>query len=200
MDFAYYVSIFIKFFFLMTPFFVLSVFLSVTKDMPNFDRHALALKVTVSIWVTCGVLLFFGQYIFSIFGITVDAFKIGAGALLFITAVSLVGGSAAKTQFDETPLSLAVVPLAIPVTLGPASVGTLMVIASDAKSLMESVFIYLAVSCAVLCVGAILFLSSRIEKMLGKNGIVVLSKLTGLILAALSAQMIFEGIKSILNL
>lgn len=184
----------------MTPFFVLSVFLSVTKDTPARERNALALKVTVSVIITCAVILFFGQYIFSIFGITVDAFKIGAGALLFLSAVALVQGSAARANLEDSPLSLAVVPLAIPVTLGPASVGTLMVMGSEAQNLLQTFFIFLSFVCAILCVGTLLYLSSKIENLLGKNGIVVLSKLTGLILAALSAQMIFEGIKSFLNL
>lgn len=184
----------------MTPFFILSVFLSVTKNMPTRDRNTLAIKVTTSVIVTCAVLLFFGQYIFLLFGITVDAFKIGAGALLFLVAVELVRGSAANIQISDTPLSLAVVPLAIPVTLGPASVGTLMVIGSEAQNLLQTLMIFVTLTLSILCVGIILLLSSQIEKILGKNGIVVLSKITGLILAALSAQMIFEGIQSFLKL
>ena len=86
-------STFLKMFFIMTPFFVLSVFLTVTNDATIKEKHTLAIKVTISVIIICLILLFFGKHIFSIFGITLDAFRIGAGALLFISAVELVHGS-----------------------------------------------------------------------------------------------------------
>ncbi len=83
-----FISTFLKIFFLMTPFFVLTMFLTMTQDATIRQRKALAVKVTISVTIISLILLFFGKYIFSIFGITLDAFRIGAGALLFLTAVS----------------------------------------------------------------------------------------------------------------
>ena len=175
-------ALFVKFFFLLTPPFVMSAFLSVTKDNTIQERNTLAIWITLWILIISGVLLFFGGFIFKIFGITLDAFRIGTGALLFLTAVSLVRGQ-----------SLAVVPMAIPITLGPASIGVLMVYGGEIKTGLGFFLAYLSISAAVICVGALLLVSNYIQKAIGKNGLVVLSKLTGLILAALSAQMIFEG-------
>lgn len=185
-------ALFVKFFFLLTPPFVMSAFLSVTKDNTIQERNTLAIWITLWILIISGVLLFFGGFIFKIFGITLDAFRIGTGALLFLTAVSLVRGDSIRVPSGDSVQSLAVVPMAIPITLGPASIGVLMVYGGEIKTGLGFFLAYLSISAAVICVGALL-VSNYIQKAIGKNGLVVLSKLTGLILAALSAQMIFEG-------
>ena len=120
-------ALFVKFFFLLTPPFVMSAFLSVTKDNTIQERNTLAIWITLWILIISGVLLFFGGFIFKIFGITLDAFRIGTGALLFLTAVSLVRGDSIRVPSGDSVQSLAVVPMAIPITLGPASIGVLMV-------------------------------------------------------------------------
>lgn len=187
-------ALFVKFFFLLTPPFVMSAFLSVTKDNTIQERNTLAIWITLWILIISGVLLFFGGFIFKIFGITLDAFRIGTGALLFLTAVSLVRGDSIRVPSGDSVQSLAVVPMAtIPITLGPASIGVLMVYGGEIKTGLGFFLAYLSISAAVICVGALLLVSNYIQKAIGKNGLVVLSKLTGLILAALSAQMIFEG-------
>ena len=179
-------ALFVKFFFLLTPPFVMSAFLSVTKDNTIQERNTLAIWITLWILIISGVLLFFGGFIFKIFGITLDAF-------LFLTAVSLVRGDSLRVPSGDSVQSLAVVPMAIPITLGPASIGVLMVYGGEIKTGLGFFLAYLSISAAVICVGALLLVSNYIQKAIGKNGLVVLSKLTGLILAALSAQMIFEG-------
>jgi len=87
------VSIWIKLFFLLTPFFVLSIFLSLTQDLSSGQRRRSALWLTIDVVIICLVLYFLGNAIFSVFGITLDAFRIGAGALLFLSAVDLVRGA-----------------------------------------------------------------------------------------------------------
>lgn len=199
MDF--FISTLIKMFFIMTPFFVLSVFLTITNDATLKERRALAIKVTLSVAVIAMVLLFFGQHIFKVFGITLDAFKIGAGALLFITAVGLIYGNKDGQKLTDANLSdLAVVPLALPITIGPGSIGVLLVMSAEFSSFSKLVLGSTAILCAILLIGTMLYLSSLIEKVIGKNGLLILSKITGLFLAALSAQLIFDGIKSFLNL
>ncbi|MGE0050422.1 MAG: MarC family protein, partial [Arcobacter sp.] len=100
-----FISTFLKMFFIMTPFFVLSVFLTVTNEATIKQRKALAIKVTISVVIASMILLFFGKNLFSIFGITLDAFRIGAGALLFITAVELVKGNKDSTKVGDKDIS-----------------------------------------------------------------------------------------------
>ncbi|WP_419777132.1 MarC family protein [Malaciobacter marinus] len=198
---SYFISIYLKMFFIMTPFFVLSVFLTVTNESTIKQRHALAIKTTISVIIMSLVLLFFGQHIFAVFGITLDAFKIGAGALLFLTAVELINGNKDRQEINnKSVLDLAVVPLAIPVTMGPGTIGVLLVMGAEFNTFAKLMIGSLALVMAIFTIGVMLYLSSHIEKIVGKQGLMVISKITGLFLAALSAQIIFSGIKSFLNL
>lgn len=199
MDF--FISTFIKIFFIMTPFFVLSVFMTITNEATLNEKRKLAVKVTLSVVVISLVLLFFGQHIFKVFGITLDAFKIGAGALLFLTAVGLIyGNKDGQKPTDKNLSDLAVVPLALPITIGPGTIGVLLLMGAEFNSFSKLFLGSLALLCAIFFIGMMLYLSSLIEKFIGKDGLLIISKITGLFLAALSAQIIFDGIKSFFNL
>ncbi|PLY06427.1 MAG: hypothetical protein C0625_09835 [Arcobacter sp.] len=195
-------STFLKMFFIMTPFFIVSVFLTVTNDSTEEDRRTLAIKVTRSVIIISLILVFFGNHIFSVLGITLDAFRIGAGALLFLTAIELVKGNKdAKNLDDKTSvLELAVVPLSVPVIIGPGTIGILLVLSASFKTFSDLLVGSLALVCAVLVVGIMLYFSSVIKRVVGNQGLLIISKFTGLFLAALSAQIIFTGIKNFLNM
>lgn len=196
-----FVSTFLKMFFIMTPFFVLSVFLTVTNDASDQEKKTLAIKVTISVIVCSLILLFFGKHIFKIFGLTLDAFRIGAGALLFLTAVELIHGSKdGEKAEDSNVLDLAVVPLAIPVTIGPGTIGILLVMGASFETTSDLLLGSFALICAVVVIGIMLFSSAIIKKVVGPQGLLIISKFTGLFLAALSAQIVFTGIKNFLNL
>lgn len=196
--YSVFVSTTIKLFFVLTPFFVLTMFLAMTRHLSAQEQRRTAIRVAIAVYIVCMCLYFFGDIIFSVFGITLDAFRIGAGALLFLSAVALVNGNK-QGMAPSTDSDITVVPLAIPITVGPASMGTLMVMGATVHSTTERIVGSLALLTAVLGVGIILYLGTRIEKVLGRLGIAILTKLTGLILAALAAQIIFTGIKNFLQ-
>ncbi len=196
-----FISTFLKIFFIFTPFFVLSVFLTLTKDANTSEKKSLAIRVTVSIVVISLILLFFGKHIFSLFGITLDAFRIGAGALLFLSGVELVKGSKDGTKANDKCLNeLAVVPLAIPITVGPGGIGMLLVMGATFKELNSLILASLGMIFAVFAIGVMLYFSSFVERIIGKQGLTILSKITGIFIAAISAQVIFTGIKNFLGL
>ena len=196
-----FIATFLKMFFIMTPFFALTVFLTVTQEATAKKKKALAIKVTISVVITSLILLFFGKHIFSIFGITLDAFRIGAGALLFLTAIELVKGNKDSAKVgDKDILQLAVVPLSIPVIVGPGTIGILLVMGATFDNTSSMITGSLALICAVLVIGLMLYSSSVFEKLLGRQGLLVISKITGLILSALAAQIVFTGIKNFLGL
>lgn len=87
-----FVNVFLKIFMIFTPFFVMSAFLSLTKEESQTERQRIAIKITLAVGLTCFALFLFGTYIFALFGITLDAFRIGAGAVLFLSAVSMIQG------------------------------------------------------------------------------------------------------------
>ncbi len=195
-----FISEWLKFFFLLTPFFVLSVFLTYTSGQSHRERQLIALRIILAVTIIAGVLVGFGRFIFDVFGITLDSFRVGAGTLLMLNGISLAReGNKSPVTMDD-PRSAAVVPLAIPVTVGPATTGALLVMGAD---MQEKGFQFAGITgllAAILTLGLLLYLASRIERLLGKTGIVILSRLTGLVLTALAAQMIFSGVQGLLGL
>lgn len=193
----------LKFLFLMTPFFVLSMFLSMTPGWSRSKKRQLAIRVGAAAFVICCCVLFCGKMIFEVFGITLDSFRIGGGAILFLSAIGLVISNVLdKKQSEESGSGLtteiskiAVVPLAIPVTVGPATIAPLMIASAEATTFSIQIYAFALLGATLILTG-ILMLSSWIEEKVGINVIIVLSKLTGLILAAMASQMIFTGIQS----
>ena len=194
--FADIIGVFIKLFFLFTPFFVLSMFIAVTRSLPKRDRHLTAYKTTAAIWVLSMLIYFGGNWAFGTMGITIDAFRIGAGTILMISAIELVLGKSKGGDLpDKDHGDIAVVPLAIPYTLGPGTIGTLLVMGGEKVNMIVDLS---GITIAVLVIGVLLFASLSIEKIIGRQGITILSKITGLVLASIAAQVIFTGVKNFL--
>ena len=195
------IGVFIKLFFLLTPFFVLSMFISVTRALSPKERHKVAYKTTSAIWILSILIYFGGNWAFGTMGITIDAFRIGAGIILMISAIELVLG---KGKGGDLPSKdhgdVAVVPLAIPYTLGPGTIGALLVMGGEKADFASKAVHVTGISAAIIVVGILLFTGIAIEKIIGKQGITILSKITGLVLAAIAAQVVFTGIKNFLSI
>jgi multiple antibiotic resistance protein len=192
-----FLNLWIKLFFVLTPFFALTMFLSLTENYAEVQRRKLALSVSIAVALISLLLFFAGRQIFGIFGITLDSFRIGAGILLLLSGISLVQGK--KTAMvGPTEEDIAVVPLAIPIIVGPATTGTILVMGAELTTIYTKAIGSLALFAAVAGVGMILFAGSFIERALGTRGIAILSRLTGLILSAMAAQMIMTGIQAFL--
>ncbi|BDQ37279.1 UPF0056 inner membrane protein [Pseudodesulfovibrio nedwellii] len=193
-----FISLYIKLFFLLTPFFVLSVFLSFIEDMDVIEQRKLAIRVTISVLVIVLTLYFAGNPIFSTLGITLDGFRVGAGSLLFLSAVSLVSGKRTRPE-PEDDTDVAVVPLAIPITVGPATIGTLLILGAELGGATERLIGAASLIAACLTVGLMLFVAPALKRVIGSMGLAVLTKITGLILSAMAAQIVFTGVANFLS-
>lgn len=192
-------TLYLKLVFMMTPFFVLSVFISLTKHMTSEEKNSLITKFGVAITVVSLVFLLFGKYIFNLFGITLDAFKIGAGSVLFLSAVDMIRGDTdLPDQRNKQGLDFAIVPLSIPVTIGPGMIGILMVMGAEIDTTMDFVQISFALFGAVLTLVLILFMSSPLVQIIGQQGLNILPKITGLFVSAIASQIVFSGIQGFL--
>ncbi|MGI6384040.1 MAG: MarC family protein [bacterium] len=194
-----FISQYLKLFFVLTPFFVISMFLALTNEYADSKKKRLAFKVTLAVIVISFSIYLFGKYIFLIFGITLDAFRIGAGALLFLSAAALVQGGTGGKEEQFHAGDIAVVPLALPITVGPATTGVLLVMGAEMESIASKLLAGSALLCAILTVGLLLYAAGHIERWLGRTGLSILSKLTGLILASIAAQIMLTGIKGMLG-
>lgn len=189
-----FISTYFKFFFLLTPFALLTTFLSLTQDMPQDKKNKIAARVTFAVIIISLVLLFSGNQIFNVLGITLNSFRIGTGILLFLSATSLASDSY-EVKTAEEGQNIAVVPLAMPVAVGPATTGALLLMGTDLPDAANQIIGLAAIIFAIITAGFLLYIGSFIERLIKRDGIIILRKITGLMLAALSAEMVMTGIK-----
>jgi multiple antibiotic resistance protein len=193
MAIAFFIHTWFKLFVLLTPFFALSVFLGMTRDFVPARRRRLALRTAAAGGAIAMAVFFFGREVFALFGITLDAFRVGAGTLLLVSSVASMRGQPTGTEpgADE---EVAVVPLAMPIIVGPATIGALMVMGAEISTLGAKLAASLAVLLAVAGVGSVLLLGETIERRMGVRGVRVLGKVTGVFVAAMAAEMILTGL------
>ena len=183
---------------LMTPPAVLSAYMSASRSYDAARKKRTARRTGLAV-LTIGLVLFFlGEKLFSFFGFTLDAFRIGAGALLFLSAVTIMNETKHHSNFDPDD-DISVVPLAIPLCMGPASIGTVMIIGASAESFGQKITGALSLTFAAACIYIMLAYAEKVGNVLGETGLAVLSKLTGLLLAAIAAQVVFTGIQFFLR-
>jgi multiple antibiotic resistance protein len=183
----------LKLFALMTPPVAITAFLSVSKHYDHGQKIATARKCALAVFIFGIILYFSGERVFAFFGFTLDAFRIGAGALLFLSAVSLMNESPEKPFLPPGP-DISIVPLAIPLCMGPASIGAVIVMGASAADTAERVVGALSLLTASLGIYLSLHFAEAVQRRLGNVGMAVLSKLTGLLIAAIAAQVVFTGI------
>jgi len=201
----HFFTLYLKIFFMMTPFFVLSLFLTMSKRLTKPEKKQVILKLSVAVMVSGLVFLLFGKYIFSMFGITLDAFKIGAGTVLFLSALDMIRGgtdvdSSETRGSDLSRSDFAVVPLAIPSVVGPGMIGILMVIGAEMSGPADTLLVSLSLLAAVVSLAGVLLVANKLQHLMGKQGLEILPKITGLFVSAIGAQIIFSGVQGFLNL
>jgi multiple antibiotic resistance protein len=195
--FSTFVSSSIRFVFLLAPFFVVTMFLALTRGLPVAEKRSIIRRSSLSALILGLILFFVGPLLFSAIGITLNSFRIGAGSLLFLTAISLVTNgtrSHATGLPDEDRDDIAVVPLAIPVMIGPATIGAILVYGAELSSVPEVAGGLLGLVSALLIMATLLHLSGYLATALCKTGLNILSKISGLILSAMAAEMVLTGI------
>jgi multiple antibiotic resistance protein len=197
--FEQFATLYVKLFFMMVPFFVLSVFLSLSKNLTKPEKKSVIFKLSIAVAVSSIIFLLFGKYIFNLFGITLDAFKIGAGTVLFLSALDMIrGGTEVPAEKIKPGSDFAIVPLAIPSTVGPGMIGILMVIGAEMSGFVEIFIVITALLAAVLSLAGVLLVSNKLQHLIGKQGLEVIPKITGLFVSAIGAQIIFSGIQGFL--
>lgn len=190
------ISVVIKLFLLLTPFFILSVFVTTCADMDERAQKKLAIRVGTAVTIATLIIYLFGAIIFKYLGISLDAFRIGAGLVLMLSGIDMVRSSTPPKTRDlgEFSSDPAVVPLAIPTTVGPGTIGTLLVMGQGAfDNPLNSLFEIIAITIASILVGVMLYFGRHLQRILKTKGLDILSKLTGMYIVALAAQIIFTG-------
>ena len=194
--------VFTSILFIVDPFAVIPTFLAMTvRDSPA-QRRVLARRGAWTCAITLMAFALGGSLIFKIFGITIGAFKIAGGVLIGLNALDMV--QARRSQQRETPVETAegiqkddigIMPLGVPMLAGPGAISTVMVLALGAKSTAATITVYVSIVLTALITYWVLSAASMVERRLGQTGMRILTRLMGLVLAAIAVQFIIDGIK-----
>ncbi|CAM5767622.1 hypothetical protein LMIY3S_02224 [Labrys miyagiensis] len=182
------------------------IFLGVTRGMTRAQRHSVGLRASV---IGFGVLAFFalaGEPFLRLLGITTPAFRIAGGLLLFAIAFEMVfdRSQVRKNETAETAITkdfisnVAAFPLAIPLIAGPGAITGVMLLSAQARGdLLKFGVLFLVLAFVTLCCFISFKLADVINKLLGVTGNVVLTRLLGIVLAALAVQFMVDGVRAI---
>jgi multiple antibiotic resistance protein len=182
---------------------IAALFAALTAGSTAAKRRAIALKATL---IAGGILFFFaffGDALLALFGITLPALRTAGGILLLLIAIDLVfarqsGGTSTTSEENEEAVSrpdISVFPLATPLIAGPGSIGAVvLLIANTEGDRVQYAAILMAIAAILLLTFLLMLIAVHLQKLLGVTGIQVVSRIVGVLLAALAVQFIFDGL------
>jgi len=194
---TYSISIFTGFFAIMNPISNIPIFISLTEGADKETKQKVNKKAVLTAFIIIAVFVILGKFIFQLFGITIPAFKITGGILIFYVGFEMLQSKKSnvkhlkETNFDE---NVAVSPLAIPILAGPGTIVTAMNFVSHSSYVNIGLVILIFAFMCVLTYVAF-SLSDFIARKIGDNVISVIGKIMGLIIAIIGTTMIIQGIK-----
>lgn len=201
---AYFGTVFISLFLVVDVITNVPIFLSLTGSYTAADRRSIARRALLVALGTQLLFVIFGNLIFGYLGIELYSFSIAGGILLSVVAMEMIFGRKTRTEYQEKDYedekeNVTIVPLAIPLHTGPASIITGMIILGKAHDLVPKAIFVFATICVYLASMVILVKSDIIFKLLRPLGMKVITRVMGLILLALSVQFVVNGIKEALK-
>lgn len=189
-------------FFVVDPLALIPIFLTMTPAESNRERARTALRASLT---ACIVLILFaivGHLIFRLFGISLSAFKIAGGILLFMLGLEMMRASTSRTK--QTPeekregiekSDVAIIPLAIPLLSGPGAIATVMVLMTRHRQWTYGIPVVLAIILTCALTYGLLRAATFFERRLSRTFLNVLSRIMGLILAAIAVEFILSGLR-----
>lgn len=192
---------------LVNPLASIPFFIHITQGFGRAQRKRTIRVASFSVLVVFASCALLGLRILEFFGISLASFQVGGGVLLMMSALSMLNAqpAEAKTNVDEASYavsqsSIAVVPLAIPMLTGPASMSTMVILADRTQNWLQMGQLLLYAAITAVSVYIAYSLAPRIAEFMGRTGINVMTRLMGLFLAAMSVEVITEGLKKIFPL
>ena len=203
-----FLAAFTTFFVVIDPPGCAPIYASLTADAPASERRAMAIRaiaVAASILV---VFALFGEELLSALGISLDAFRIAGGIMLFVIALDMVfekrterREARAQEVIDAPEIEdVSIFPMAMPMIAGPGSIATVMLLVSRARGIEESLVVLGALAAVLALTLAALLAAGPMMRVLGHKVEAVVTRLLGVLLAALAAQFVIDGLRESFNL
>jgi multiple antibiotic resistance protein len=192
---------FTSIFFIVDPIAAIPTYLVITQQETATERRRTARRACIAMTVLLVVFGATGTMLFRAFGITLAAFRTAGGLILWFVAMDMLHGER-RTQEGRDEVyegqikeDVAITPLAIPMLAGPGAISTAIVLAGQAHGAAQTALVY----CSIVVTGVLSYVSLRLGEplleRLGKTGIRVVTRIMGLILAAVAVQFVFSGVR-----
>ncbi|MFT7119611.1 MAG: multiple antibiotic resistance protein [Nonlabens sp.] len=192
------ITVFTGFFAIMNPISNMPIFLTLTEGADKEAKQRINLKAVLVAFIIVTVFVLLGNYIFDLFGITIPAFKITGGILIFFVGFEMLQSKKSNIKHLKTvniDENIAISPLAIPILAGPGTIVTATNFVANTTSYINIAVIILVFALMCLLNYIAFTLSDIIAKKIGDNVISVIGKLMGLIIAIIGTNMIIQGLK-----
>ncbi len=197
METTFLITAFATLFVVIDPPGLIPMFIALTPGMSAERRRVIGLRACV---IAIGILTLFGllgEAVLGFIGISMSAFRIAGGILLFLTALDMLFERRTQrregqaTVHDHDP---SVFPIAIPLIAGPGAIATMILLVGEAGSWQGTLAVHLVMGGVVLMAFLLFLIAGPLERALGRTGTVVITRLLGMLLAALSVQFVIDGI------
>jgi len=183
------------------PFTAVPVFLALVGAQPHKAQARTALRASATCFVVLSVFGIAGDFIFHFFGITLAAFKVAGGVILFVVGFEMMKAKRSDTRATneealeaETKEDVGLIPLGLPLLSGPGAIATVMVLVGKARDVPEKLVLFGSVLLVSLIAFFTLRSASLVSRVLGRTGINVIGRVMGLILAAVAMQFVLDGL------
>lgn len=189
---------------LINPLSAAPIFLSLTPYNSARERRKIAQTASITVVITICIFALVGDLILRFLNISIGSFQVGGGILILLIAIAMMNAQPNPTKHNPEEAqeagqrtSIAVVPLAIPMLIGPGSISTVIIYASTAKNWWGVAEIMLAgLVVSIVCYVGMLA-ATKLSKLLGATGINIINRIMGMVLAAVSIEIIAGGLKNL---
>ena len=204
---GFFIYTFTSVFVVVSPISGVVTFISLTSKMTHEEKNQIAKK---SVTLACVIAIFFaiaGNIILNLFSVSVDSLRVAGGLLLFSIAFDMMHAKISGESITEEEISQSqerediwVFPIGLPLLTGPGAISTVIVLMGSTENIQQKIIILASIILTfVLCLYIFLF-SRRIHKFIGYNGMLVFTRLMGLLLAALAVDLTSAGLINIFSL
>jgi multiple antibiotic resistance protein len=191
--------------FIVDPIAVIPTYLVITQDESPAHRAVTARRACIAAALILVGFALFGTLIFQIFGITIEAFRIAGGLILWVVAMDMLHGER-KTQESGPEVAegrvkedVAITPLAMPMLAGPGAISTIMVLAGQARTISEKAVVHGAIIVTMAVSFVVLRGGEHLVRKMGQTGVRVMTRIMGLLLAAIAVQFVITGARDALK-
>ncbi len=200
-DAASFWTLFAALFAIMNPLVAVPFFVTLTEGRTERQRHQLAMVATATVLIALVSAALFGRELLGFFAISISSFRIAGGIIVLLMGLSLLnakvaGSDDSRSGAKSNQQSEAICPLAIPLLAGPGSIATVIVRCESAQQLSDFVTIGVVILAMAVVTYVVLRAALTVARIVGQSGLTVLTRLIGMVVAAIAIDMIVIGIRS----